>query len=384
MKKYFVTALLLLLSAGLHPSAFAEVKTIEVGSGYVMGDNDSKIMARKIATQEAQRKALEHAGTFVETLTVVKDYKLTKDEIKAYTAGVIETKVLKEEMRGTAEKPEIYINVRCKIDTDVLMQQIEQYRESEELKEQLMATAQENEALKKERDQLVSELSREQDKTRADDTRRRLDLVLAKAESNNETAKVWNNYALREQFGDGQGDNGRLAQAELDNASATLNKAVRINPENQRARVMLAAIYRKEGKLGAAERELGEVLKYNPNNPFARMQYGRLLRERGMYREALVEFRAVEQRRPGGVHMLFNTGMTYKSLGECEPALSYLSRFLRSTRHDRRPKFKRMRRKAAKVIRKCGGRPPDLERQPHRDRPPRERPPRRRPQRFRY
>ncbi|HAK60245.1 MAG TPA: hypothetical protein DCO77_07655 [Nitrospiraceae bacterium] len=376
MKKYLATALFLLLTAGLPPSAFAEVKTIEVGSGYVMGDNDSKIMARKIATQEAQRKALEHAGTFVETLTIVKDYKLTKDEITAYTAGVIETKVLKEEMRGTAEKPEIYINVRCKIDTDVLMKQIERYRESEELKEQLMVAAQENETLKKERAKLISELSREKDKTRADDTRKRLDLVLAKAESNDETAKVWNNYALREQFGEGQGDTGMLAQAELDNASATLNKAVRINPENQRARVMLAAIYRKEGKLDAAEHELRKVLKHHPNNPYARMQYGRILRERGMYREALEEFRAVEQRRPGGVHMLFQTGMTYKSLGECEPTLSYLSRFMRKTRHDRRPKFKRMRRKAAKVIRACGGHP---ER-----RPPRDRPPRRQPSRFRY
>lgn len=371
MINYLVTALFLLLTAGLHPSAFAEVKTIEVGSGYVMGDNDSKIMARKIATQEAQRKALEHAGTFVETLTVVKDYKLTKDEITAYTAGVIETKVLKEEMRGTAEKPELYINVRCKIDTDVLMKQIERYRESEELKEQLMVAAQENETLKKERAKLISELSREQDKTRADDTRKRLDLVLAKAESNDETAKVWNNYALREQFGEGPD--------KLDKSSTVLKNAVRINPENQRARVMLASIYRKEGKLDAAEHELREVLKHNPGNPFARMQYGVLLRKKNMQREALEEFRAVEQRRPGGAHMLFHTGMTYKSLGECEPALSYLSRFLRSTRHDRRPKFKRMRRKAVKVIRKCGGRPPELEK-----RPPRERPPRRRPQRFRY
>jgi hypothetical protein len=117
--------------------ASAELKIIETTSSCIMGDNDSKIDARRIAVQEAKRKALEMAGTFVESLTEVKNMALTKDEVKAYTAGVVETEIVSEEMKGTAEHPEICIKARCKIDTAVLMKQIKSFRESEELKDQL-------------------------------------------------------------------------------------------------------------------------------------------------------------------------------------------------------------------------------------------------------
>ena len=91
----------------------------------MMGDNDSKIDARRIAVQEAKRKALELAGTYVESLTVVRNYQLTKEEIKAYTAGIVETEIIADEMRGTAQHPEIYIKTRCKIDTDTIAASID-------------------------------------------------------------------------------------------------------------------------------------------------------------------------------------------------------------------------------------------------------------------
>ncbi|MDH4162559.1 MAG: hypothetical protein OEW15_07695, partial [Nitrospirota bacterium] len=75
----------------LQTPAFAALKTIEAENLYHMGDNDSKLDARRISTQEAKRKALELAGTYVASLTEVKDYRLTKDEVTAYTAGIIET-----------------------------------------------------------------------------------------------------------------------------------------------------------------------------------------------------------------------------------------------------------------------------------------------------
>src|SRR3990172_5323912 len=139
--KNIVFAGLLLVLPLWNRSADAEIKVIEADSTYLMGDNDSKVDARRIAVQEAKRNALEAAGTCVESLTVVKSYQLTKDEVKAYSAGVLETEVVSEQMHGTTERPEIYIRARCKIDTDALSAQIDRYKENEDLKEQLDSSA---------------------------------------------------------------------------------------------------------------------------------------------------------------------------------------------------------------------------------------------------
>jgi hypothetical protein len=134
--------------------ASAEIKIIEAESTYVLGDNDSKVDARRIATQEAQR-----TGTFVASLTEVKEYRLTKDQVTAYTAGIVETEIIKDETRGTLDHPELYLRARCTVDTDVLVKQIDRYRESEELREQIETAAREKEALRKERDALLKQLA---------------------------------------------------------------------------------------------------------------------------------------------------------------------------------------------------------------------------------
>jgi tetratricopeptide (TPR) repeat protein len=332
--------------------AFAEIKVIEADSAYIMGDNDSKVDGRRIATQEAKRKALELAGTYVESLTQVKNYQLTKDDIRTYTAGVLETEVVSEQMRGTTEHPEIYIKTRCKIDTDALMAQIDKYRENEEMKEQLNASARENEDLRKERDGLVKQLAAEKDKAKAAETRQKLDTVLAKEESNDETHKVWIN--IGPQLVQVDEDGRQIKQADLDNSSVILQRAIKNNPQNPRARLMLAAIYQRKGNTAAAEDELRAAIRHNPSNPAPRMQLGILFREQGRYEEALQEFHFVERMRPRNPMMLFYSGMTLKDMGRCGRAVQYLRRFLKDPRAGGYPQKKE---RAIQTIAACGGAP---------------------------
>ena len=345
-------------------NAHAEVKTIEADRTYIMGDNDSKVDARRIAIQEAKRKALEHAGTYVESLTQVKDYRLSKDEVRSYTAGVTETEVVSEQMRGTTERPEIYVKTRCKIDTDVLMKTIDRYRENVDLKEQVQATAKENDDLRKEREALVQQLAAEKNKTKAEDTRKKLEAVLSHEEANDDTNKVWNNYALQLAYGEGK-DHGREIQpAELDKSSVVMQRAVKMNPQNLGARMLLASIYERQGNASAAEGELRAAILRNPSNPLAHLRLGSLLKDRGRYEEALNEFRVVERVRPRDPLMLFFTGMTYKAMGRCGIAVSYLKRFLVPDRANQHPQ---MRQRAAETIRECGGERPGV--RPVRQRP---------------
>jgi predicted Zn-dependent protease len=328
----------------------AEMKIIEAESTYIMGDNDSKIDARRIAIQEAKRKALELAGTYVESLTVVKNYQLSKDEIKSYTAGILETEVVSEQMRGTTERPEIYIKTRCKADTDVLIAQIGKFRKSDELKEQLNAAARENEDLRKERDALVKQLAADKDKTKAAATRQKLDTVLAKEESNDDTHKVWINIGSQLVETDGSGQ--AIRQADLDNSTVVLEKAIKANPQNQRARYMLASIYQRKGNVSAAEGELRTALKRDPSDSDLHMRLGVLLKDQGRHPAALQEFHFVEHTRPHNPMMLFYTGMTFKQMGQCDRAVPYLHRFLKGERIQQYPQKKHT---AIQAIKECDG-----------------------------
>jgi len=54
-----------------------------------MGPRDTKDEAIRLATESAKRHALEQVATYLESVTVVKGVDISKDEIRAYTAGFV-------------------------------------------------------------------------------------------------------------------------------------------------------------------------------------------------------------------------------------------------------------------------------------------------------
>lgn len=353
MNKFFTIIFSLLLTALNCHAAHAEIKVIETDNTYVMGDNDSKVDARRIAIQEAQRKALELAGTYVSSLTQVKDFQLTKDEVTAYTAGVMETEILNEDLRY----PSLTIKVRCRIDADVLVKQIEQFRDSEELKEQLLSSQKENEALRKERDAILARLNAEKDKAGAEETRKKLDAVLVKEETNAEVAKIWSLYSRRTGVPEPSQRQGAAGNGELDRAVAVLDRAVAADPKNPRARFLLAAMQELKGDPGAAEKQLRAAIAANPANPLLHMKLGLLLDGQGRHQEALKQFLTVERLRPREPLVLFHIGMTYKSMAQCRQSVSNLKRFLKGTEKRTSPRLMAMKKEAIGAIRECEGKP---------------------------
>lgn len=71
----------------------AEVRTITVIGEYRMGDNDTRADAKRLALLDAKRLALEQAGTYLESLTEAKNLQVSGDELRAYTAGIVEVMV---------------------------------------------------------------------------------------------------------------------------------------------------------------------------------------------------------------------------------------------------------------------------------------------------
>jgi len=86
--------LLLLAVAAVSPitgarPGWAAIQEIEATGRYHLGDNDTRTDGHRLALMDAKRNALEKAGTYVQSITEVKDFQLTRDDIKTYTAGII-------------------------------------------------------------------------------------------------------------------------------------------------------------------------------------------------------------------------------------------------------------------------------------------------------
>lgn len=341
--------LLVCLFCVLPVVAGAEFKDIDAESVFALGDRDSKVDARRIATLDAKRKALELAGTYVASLTEVKNYRLTKDDVAVYTAGIIVTDVVYEEVRGTASRPEMFVRVRCRIDAADLARQIANYRENDDLKAQLDSALRENEALQKERAEILRRMQGEKDKAKTEATRKQLDSVLTREEANDETMKYWKRLAPR--LFDRSIE---ISKGELDEATAALVRISRQYPKNGRARFLLASIYQRNEDFAAAETEIRAALEQSPNNSLLHMKLGSLLKQSRKFDAALQEFLIAQKGLGDHPHLLFHFATTYQHLGNCPKALEYANRFTERIKRPDKPVSQAMKERVRRVLKECG------------------------------
>jgi len=105
-------------------TSLAETKIIFAEHKYIMGDNDSKNDARRMCFLEAKRRVLEKAGTYIESRTEVKDFRLTKDEISAYAAALLKVDTVNEEWKFIGENMAILISVKAEVDMNSVENQL--------------------------------------------------------------------------------------------------------------------------------------------------------------------------------------------------------------------------------------------------------------------
>ncbi len=122
MKRF--ACLILFMMISIPCNSIAETKIVYAEHKYVMGDNDSKNDARRMCFLEAKRKVLEKAGTYIESRTEVKNYKLTQDEIITYSAALLKVETVKEQWGITGEHMAIEISVKAEVDTGYIEKQL--------------------------------------------------------------------------------------------------------------------------------------------------------------------------------------------------------------------------------------------------------------------
>lgn len=144
------TCLLFVLLWTLAGPVWAEIKTFTVKAQAFIGDNQTKNEARQLATLEAKRQALEQAGTYVESLTLVKNAVLSKDEILAFTGGVSKTELLSEKALAQGGSFGLEVVARVTVDTRLVEQRIQYFARNREALEKEKALLARNKALEQE------------------------------------------------------------------------------------------------------------------------------------------------------------------------------------------------------------------------------------------
>lgn len=128
MKKIIAcTACLVFLFSTL-PS-FAEMKTFVREYTHDAAEMDSKMSCRYIALEHVKRLLLEELGTYVESVTVVKDYQVDREQISVLTAGVVQTTILDEKWDGR----QYWLKAKLSADPDEVAAAVNQLKDNQQL-----------------------------------------------------------------------------------------------------------------------------------------------------------------------------------------------------------------------------------------------------------
>lgn len=111
----------------------AKTETVYSSYKYIMGDNDTKSDAKRICFIEAKRLLLEKVGVYIESNTEVSQFQLTKDEIKTYTAAILKSEIVNEEIKYEGQSMAIYMTIKADVDTDSVLDNIKRIREDRSL-----------------------------------------------------------------------------------------------------------------------------------------------------------------------------------------------------------------------------------------------------------
>ena len=245
----FLTVLLL-----LPVEAFGEIQIITHTVKQPFGGSQSPDDARIAAVAKAKREALELAGTYVESTTVVKDAQVEKDEILALTAGVLKAEVVSQKNYTTGDAFGIEVTVRVEVDTAVLEARLKKVLEDRTHFEQLkQARAREKELLEK-----IAALEKENRKSGKSKQKSANLKKEFQTASRGLTAVDWYNKAV-DLWGDEKfTDPGKAIEY--------LNEAIRLKPDYAAAYSNRGTAYFNLGQYQRAIQDLDTAIRLKPDD----------------------------------------------------------------------------------------------------------------------
>ncbi len=187
----------LLLSLSLWPPVTrAEIRVVTAQGEHRMGDRDTREDAIRLATEAAKQQALEEVAVYLESVTVVNNMDVTKDEIRTYTAGLVLVLEQNTDLRIDGDAIVVKTYLVAQIDTDEVSHAIKALRENEDAKHQLLALRQENDQLQQNLDAANQALAKASTAEQTQQAAQQRQDILNQTQSNAMVSQAWTDWAL--------------------------------------------------------------------------------------------------------------------------------------------------------------------------------------------
>jgi tetratricopeptide (TPR) repeat protein len=277
----------------------AETKTFIKEYTYQASEYDSKVSCRALALEQVKRLLLEELGTYIESHTEVINFQLTKDQITALTAGIVQTQILKEKWDGER----YWVQAKIEADPDKVAKDVDALRKD-------MQKSKDLEDIRKKADDLSREIER-----------LRKELALSKKD---EIKIARYDEAVKELSATDFVAKGISLVADKKNEEAigAFTKAIQLDHKYARAFAFRGATYAELGNYKQAFDDVNKGMKLDPKDARNYAARGWIYSKSGNYQRSIEDFSKVIEMDPKlAAAACLQRATLYLSLGNAKQAL---------------------------------------------------------------
>ena len=312
---------------------YTEMKTFIKEYTYQASEDDSRNSSRIIALREVKRILLEELGTYLESVTEVQNFQLTKDQITMLTAGIVQTEIVDEKWDGRT----YWLKSKITADSGKVIKSIDALRKDR-------AKTTELEGLKRRSDELLRENEKLREALAANSGNRQKQESAYNRNIKELTAIEWFEKGYSSAFSGNYNDaiNAFSKAIEMNkNYAAAYNnrgysynnlgnnnqaiqdyeKAIEINPENDVAYFNRGVAYGKLGKDNQAVENYDRAIRINPKYADAYSARGITYGVLGNYRQAIYDLDRAIELNPKNDSAYYVRAIACKMLGNNKQAL---------------------------------------------------------------
>ncbi|MDQ5987269.1 MAG: hypothetical protein CSYNP_03006 [Syntrophus sp. SKADARSKE-3] len=284
--------------------ASAETKTFIKEYTYQASEDDSRNSSRVTAMREVKKLLLEELGTYLESITEVKNFELTKDQIISLTAGIVRTEIIDDKWDGHI----YWIKTKISADEGNVIKSIDSLRND-------LNKSRELEKIRKRSDAILEE-----------NKRLREELKLAKGEDKGKF-QVKYNKAIKELSAIEWVESGyrNYQNGDIEATVHDFDRAFEMDPTYSQTYTTRGMFHASRGEYNEAIVDFNEAVKLNPADALAYLFRGKVHGALGKYNEAIVDFNKTIELNPKDVLAYYNRGKIYSIIGDRKRAVQDLS-----------------------------------------------------------
>lgn len=302
--KYFFT---LITAALLFPPSpgMAEIRKIIAEGTYTMGDGETPLVAESRALLQAKRKAIELAGTYVESYTKVNKIVLTKDEIRVVASGLMEVEILDKRRSIIGDGIKFWVRIKATVNPDNMADMADIVKDKSVMDDYHAMQA----AYEKSRHE-IAELKKELATVRGGSEKKRLKERIVRAER-------W--FQAQDWLEQGKY---HLLNRNHDDALVSASVAILLNPNDPDAYITRGIAYMDRGQQDEAIADFTRAIDLHPKAVIAYYNRGCSYYRNSAFEEAAKDYTQAISLRPDNAEAFVSRGRTFHKLGKEQEALS--------------------------------------------------------------